>query len=79
MPAASDIVYFRDGDRVPAADFLDACPVSVEAKMVAVLDAVAAAPPPSSRAAVSGRVIAQPPEGIRAERANFHHFSRAVW
>ena len=37
-----------DGSRtVPAMSFLDACPASVAATMQAVLEAVAAAPPPS--------------------------------
>lgn len=41
------IVYFRAGDgSVPAFEFLDACPGKIEAEFTAVLDAVAAAPPP---------------------------------
>jgi hypothetical protein len=46
--AGWDIVYLQlDDGSVPGAGFLDACPDRVEAKIVAVLDAVAAAPPPS--------------------------------
>lgn len=42
-----DVVYYDPPDPAdsPAA-FLDGCPASVEAHMVTVLDAVAAAPPP---------------------------------
>jgi hypothetical protein len=41
------IVYYqaRDGT-VPALEFLDGCPGTVDAQFAAVLDAVAAAPPP---------------------------------
>ena len=35
------------GQAVPARDFLDSCPTKVQAVMLAVLDAVAAAPPPA--------------------------------
>jgi hypothetical protein len=43
-----DIVYYRRADgSVPAVAFLDAVPDKLEAKILAVLDAVAAAPPPS--------------------------------
>jgi hypothetical protein len=46
--SAWDIVYLKRGDgTIPGADFLDECPDKVEAKIVAVLDAVAKAPPPS--------------------------------
>lgn len=42
-----DAVYFKDDEgNVPAEDFLDSCPPGVEAKILAVLDAVAEAPPP---------------------------------
>lgn len=42
------IVYFRTpDDRVPAEDFLDSCPSKVEATLLAVLEAVRAAPPPA--------------------------------
>jgi hypothetical protein len=42
-----DVVYYRNAaGTVPAVDFLETCPVAVEARMLAVLDAVAAAPPP---------------------------------
>ncbi len=42
-----DIVYFKDSDGgTPAVDFLDGCPSKVAATMLAVLDAVAHAPPP---------------------------------
>jgi len=44
---AWDVVYYtaRDGS-VPAIDFLDGCPTKVAAYLLAVLDAVADAPPP---------------------------------
>ena len=38
--------YKREDGSVPAADFLDDCPTKIEAQFNAVLDAVAAAPPP---------------------------------
>jgi hypothetical protein len=42
-----DIVYFKEDDgSIPMEVFLDACPPKVEAKLLAVLDAVAEAPPP---------------------------------
>lgn len=42
-----DVVYHRRADdSVPSLDFLRACPTNVRATMLAVLDAVAAAPPP---------------------------------
>jgi hypothetical protein len=42
------IVYYAAPDgTVPALEFLDACPSKIDAQFVAVLDAVAAAPPPS--------------------------------
>jgi hypothetical protein len=41
------IIYYRAPDgRVPALEFLDACPGTIDAQFTAVLDAVAAAPPP---------------------------------
>lgn len=41
------IVYHATRDsRVPAEDFLDACPAKVEARFAAVLEAVRDAPPP---------------------------------
>jgi hypothetical protein len=41
------VVYYRAPDRsVPAIEFLDACPGKIDAEFNAVLDAVAAAPPP---------------------------------
>jgi hypothetical protein len=41
------IVYYKDTDgNVPGEDFLDSCPVKVEATILAVLEAVRAAPPP---------------------------------
>ncbi len=44
---AWDIVYYEAPDgSVPAIDFLDGCPVKVAANLLAVLDAVAEAPPP---------------------------------
>lgn len=42
-----DIAYFVDQQgNVPAESFLENCPMSVEAHLIAVLDAVAEAPPP---------------------------------
>jgi hypothetical protein len=41
------IEYYEHHDgSVPAADFLDGCPAKIDAQFNAVLDAVAAAPPP---------------------------------
>jgi hypothetical protein len=41
------IIYFETSDgTVPALDFLDECPGTLDAQFTAVLDAVAAAPPP---------------------------------
>jgi hypothetical protein len=41
------IVYYKTPDgTVPALEFLDVCPRTVDAQFTAVLDAVAAAPPP---------------------------------
>lgn len=42
------VVYYKTADgAVPGELFLDACPMAVEAKLEAVLSAVADAPPPS--------------------------------
>lgn len=45
---AWDVIFYETaaGD-VPAAEFLDACPPKVRGTILAILDAVAAAPPPS--------------------------------
>jgi len=41
------IVYYKAPDEtVPALEFLDDCPGTIDAQFAAVLDAVAAAPPP---------------------------------
>jgi hypothetical protein len=41
------VIYYRAGDgTVPALEFLDGCPGKLEGEFTAVLDAVAAAPPP---------------------------------
>lgn len=41
------VVYYESpAGTVPAADFLDSCPAKVEATILAVLEAVRAAPPP---------------------------------
>jgi hypothetical protein len=40
--------YEQHGGSVPAAKFLDGCPAKIDAQFNAVLDAVAAAPPPRS-------------------------------
>lgn len=43
-----DIVFYASADgSVPGADFLDGCPAKVRGTLLAVLDAVAAAPPPA--------------------------------
>jgi hypothetical protein len=45
---AWSIVYYRTASGgVPAEDFLDGCPAKIDARINAVLQAVAAAPPPS--------------------------------
>ena len=42
-----DIVFYKTGDgTVPTDEFLDGCPIKVRAQFMAVLDAVAEAPPP---------------------------------
>ena len=42
-----DVVFYRDArGRVLADEFLDGCPVKVRARLMAILDAVAEAPPP---------------------------------
>lgn len=42
-----DVIYYQAPDgTVPALEFLDGCPGKLEGELVAVLDAVAAAPPP---------------------------------
>jgi Txe/YoeB family toxin of Txe-Axe toxin-antitoxin module len=42
------VVYYKTADgRVPADEFLDACPDKVEATILAVLEAVRRAPPPA--------------------------------
>jgi hypothetical protein len=44
---AWDVVYYKASDKsVPAIDFLEGCPTKVAANLLAVLDAVADAPPP---------------------------------
>ena len=41
------VIYYRAPDgTVPALEFLDGCPGTIDAQFTAVLDAVAAAPPP---------------------------------
>lgn len=43
-----DVAYYRASDgSVPVDDFLDGCPAKVEAKLLAVLEVVRAAPPPA--------------------------------
>lgn len=43
-----DVIYYAKGDQtVPAATFLDGCPGKLDSTFTAVLDAVAAGPPPS--------------------------------
>jgi Txe/YoeB family toxin of Txe-Axe toxin-antitoxin module len=42
------VVYYQSADgRIPVEDFLDSCPMKVEATILAVLEAVRAAPPPA--------------------------------
>ena len=44
---AWDVIYYAAADgAVPAIEFLDGCPTKVAANLLAVLDAVAEAPPP---------------------------------
>lgn len=44
---AWEIIYFKDSiGRVPTDEFLDGCPEGVEEDLLAVLEAVAQAPPP---------------------------------
>ena len=44
---AWDVVFYQTADgTVPADDFLRGCPVKVRARLLAILDAVAEAPPP---------------------------------
>jgi hypothetical protein len=46
-PDAWDVVYYRQPNgHTPAIDFLDGCPIKLQARFDAVLDDVAAAPPP---------------------------------
>lgn len=46
-PEPWDVVYFETADgRCPTDEFLDGCPTKVEAQLLAVIDDVAAAPPP---------------------------------
>jgi len=43
-----DVIFYETAiGEVPAADCLDACPAKVRGTIMAVLDVVAAAPPPS--------------------------------
>ncbi len=43
-----DIIFYATAEgTVPGADFLDGCPAKVRATILAVLDAVATAPPPA--------------------------------
>jgi hypothetical protein len=45
---AWDVVFYATAEgSVPGADFLDGCPAKVRGTLLAVLDAVAAAPPPA--------------------------------
>jgi hypothetical protein len=45
---AWDVIFYATAEgSVPGADFLDSCPSKVRGTILAVLDAVAAAPPPS--------------------------------
>jgi hypothetical protein len=45
---AWEIIFYATADgSVPGADFLDGCPAKVRGTILAVLDAVAAAPPPA--------------------------------
>lgn len=45
---AWDVIFYATAERsVPGADFLDGCPAKVRGTILAVVDAVAAAPPPA--------------------------------
>ncbi len=46
-PAAWTVVFYKAADgAVPVDDFLRGCPVKIRARLMAILDAVAEAPPP---------------------------------
>jgi hypothetical protein len=46
-PVLWSVIYYLAADgTAPALEFLDACPTAIDAQFTAVLDAVAAAPPP---------------------------------
>jgi hypothetical protein len=50
------VIYYQAPDEtVPALEFLDDCPGTIDAQFTAVLDAVAAAPPPRFSGGGSGR------------------------
>lgn len=45
-----DVIFYATAEgSVPGADFIDGCPAKVRGTILAVLDAVAAAPPPTLR------------------------------
>jgi hypothetical protein len=47
-PVAWGVVYYKGPDgSVPAEKFLDSCPSKIEARLLAVLESVRAAPPPA--------------------------------
>jgi hypothetical protein len=55
-----DITFYRNtDDNIPADDFLDDCPVNVRARLMAILDAVAEAPPPQFSGGGSGKQCTQ--------------------
>lgn len=60
------IVYYRTGsDAVPADLFLDSAPTKVEATILAVLEAVRAAPPPAFSGGGKWEASEQGRESIR--------------
>ena len=62
---------------VPARDFLDVCPTKVQATMLAVLDAVAAAPPPAFSGGGKWEAMHGRMSGfyeVRVDGPNRHHY-----
>jgi hypothetical protein len=59
---------------VPARDFLNACPAKVQAKLIAVVEAVAAAPPPAFSGGGKWEVMHDEMAGIYEVRVDFNGF-----
>lgn len=63
--------------KVPARDFLESCPTKVQAVMMAVLDAVAAAPPPAFSGGGKWEAMHGKMSGfyeVRVNGPNRHHY-----